>query len=93
MRSNSSKIVLPKIVDSFSGPKERVQNAPMMNTTMVLISDAVLRFQCNSSTAKATRISSREMVEVRAAMPSNTKKMTANSVPAGILLNTLGSTI
>ena len=47
----------------------------------------------DSSTPKATRISSSEMVDVRAAMPSSTKKMMANSVPAGMLLNTLGNTM
>ena len=64
----------------------------MTNTSTEQKMVATIRFMCNSSTAHDTRISSREMVDVRAAMVSSTKNSVANTVPKGRALKTFGST-
>ena len=73
--SMKSKNVMSPNTKMESWRKLNVQNTPKNNETNVPIHVAVLRLMPCSSDKNATMTSSNEIVDVNAAMASNTKKM------------------
>ena len=91
MKSNKSKMVLPRTFQLLSGPMDKEQRQPSIQTKRKTTNTATLRFILNSSMQKATITSSMEMEEVRAASSSATKKKMAITPPSGIWLKICGS--
>ena len=88
----SKNVISPKVnMESFL--KLNVQKTPKNNETNVPIHVAVLRLILCSSDKNATITSSKEMVDVNAAIASNTKKMIQKKYPPAILSKIIGKVL
>ena len=84
---------MAKLDRKSDAPCDKADGMPTIKVKIVANHTTFLRLTFFSSTKKVTCTSKREMVDVKAATDSNTKKEIPTIVPAGIWVNNFGKII